>query len=504
MALKDDLENKALRATVETIEDTATAIWKMCGARKDLDAKEILLKNVHPLVLEKLSEAQKDLLENGPPSEEQETSLVDALKEPLIQLQVANELLDKRFKRVLGRGGYQICEITNLEKKTLKPLDDKTAPRRIEAVLSKDLAQLRVTPPTAIISEMRRLWENHVEEISDPEPMLRPEEEGWCYHRPAVFPDESCEFPQWQKILDRLSDPKAFAAWIWGVYSGEYKGRRMVWLHGEKGEDGKSAITKLIADQLFGPAHQAISNAQVSGQEKRFLTSFFVNSRLVIYPDANNTKVLMTEQFKTVASAGSDPVPIEFKGKTGYSDVLKARMWICSNYEPFVSMDNFVLSRLLYIQIQPMIDETPDPKAIDRLKEQLPGFLHYAKTAWEDSKIQNGYDIDTLEGTKIKVEELQKTSYEDFHDIVGRYFDITNDPEDKLEAHIVKTILTRERMGSGPIVKDFKQWLKSTFGVEHHRGQRGNFYTGIRERIDENEAEDVAETEMESMDMEDF
>ena len=216
--------------------------------------------------------------------------------------------------------------------------------------IAQYMTENHITVPTSVVTEMKNQFVLHIKTIPDPKPACRHDEEGWCFHKP-LLELKKMDMPTWNRILKRMSDPVAFLAWVYGVYSGCYLGRRVMWLHGAKGEDGKSLIAKTLADTLFGHAAGAISNAQLTSNEKRFVTSFFVNTRLVIYPDASNTKILKSELFKMIASAGSDKVTIEPKGKPGYSAELSARLWVSSNYPPVITEEGFVKSRVQYILI---------------------------------------------------------------------------------------------------------------------------------------------------------
>jgi hypothetical protein len=280
-----------------------------------------------------------------------------------------------------------------------------------------------------------------------------------------------------------MSDPLAFGAWVYGVYSGVYRGRQILWLHGPHGEDGKSAIANLIAAQLFGPAHHAISNASLSSSEKRFLTSFFENARLVIYPDASNKRCLLTEQFKTVASAGADPVLIERKGKQAYTSRLNARMWVCSNFAPEVTNDNFVRSRLLYIHIDKMKDEKPDPKVIDRLSEELPGFLHWAKESYEGN-CRDHYEVLTEQAHDVAVDHLTENFFERYEVIFQKRWE-TGTTEDFVEGSKVYDATREEALRSNHDYKDFTDWLTQRKGVVKRKvSQDGGKirYYGMRRR----------------------
>jgi len=249
-------------------------------------------------------------------------------------------------------------------------------------------------------------------------------------------------------------------------------------MHGKNGEEGKSLIARVIGQNLYGPAHNAISNASISSNEKRFINSFFEHAALVIYPDASNRKCLSSEEFKTLASAGSDPVLIERKGKPAYTAYLNARMWICSNFSPEVTSDNFMTSRLLYINISPLVDEAPDPSISERLIEELSGFLAYAEKCYEE-RCPDNYRIQTETDNAVK--ELADNFYEDYDIIFGKYWQQT-DEQSEVEASVLKSTLFNEGIKSNGEYSKFVEWLVKYKGVTKQKRseERGRiFYKGI-------------------------
>jgi hypothetical protein len=396
------------------------------------------------------------------------------------QLENANSLLEDQFRLVEHYDQLMFVRVEDAENKLATPMFDGD----VREILTRSLCQrvLDLTHQPIPPKEARKLvdlWANYADSIPMPQPMARFDEDVWAFHKPVYQPDASIKLVQWQKVLDRLSDPQAFAAWVWGIFSGLYKGRKILWLHGPSGEDGKSAIASLIANELFGPAHCAISNAAVKS-EKRFLTSFFETAALVIYPDASNRKVLLSEVFKTIASAGADPVLIERKGKQAYTARLSARLWINSNFSPEVPDSKFATSRLLYLNISGLVGEKPDPTAIDRLRNELPGFLHYAEQAYAE-RCTDDYEIQVNEETEKLVAGITGSFYEEFENVFNKYW-VVGTEDDRIVASTIQ-----DRCKSEGITKhdysNFKTWLEEQKGITTKKlsSQNGKiFYLGIK------------------------
>jgi hypothetical protein len=469
MAVIDDLRRRISKATLENVDSIILEVHQYCSERKGRgSAKTLLEEELHPSVYENLTGKQLMLLENGPTESPKPLNYKKLLAESEdLQLQIAQEILDPVYVYVEDEGGNtSYCKIKDIELKILHKFPNhQEAIGSINKTLTTGLTDNYSTLPTGLVQEMQKQWIAHKPVPIRPKAMLRPDEEGWCFHR-SLLKIEAGPIPYWQKVLDRLSDPEAFAAWIWGVYSGEYKGRQMLWMHGPHGEDGKSSIARVIGE-VFGGACESISNAQFSGSEKRFLNSSFVHSRLVIYPDANNTHALLSEAFKTVASAGADKVPIEFKGRTAYSGYLNARLWIASNYGPHVTKDNFLRSRLLYSYISKM-GESPDANAPVKIIEELPHFFHYAKLCYAE-RCPDNYAIQVNELTKNLVEELYIDSHEEFTEIFASNFEKTYKPSDRVTGSEMQSILRSAGLSDNRKQKEFHQWLEKVHNITKER-----------------------------------
>ena len=424
-----------------------------------------------------LSPAQLEIAESG-----LESSVIspELNSDNPVSMNYAASYLLSKFKLCEVNSQIVLYSVISERDKTLLPLyerdNDKLLVREISTRWLKEVGQ--PLPPRRA-SELVKYWSNHTELIEEPNIMGLPDDDHWCLHRSQYFPDPNMNYPTWKKILDRMSDPDAFAAWQYGVYTGCYKGRQMVWMHGENGEEGKSLIARVIGQQLYGPAHNAISNASIGSNEKRFLNSFFEHAALVIYPDASNRKCLSSEEFKTLASAGSDPVLIERKGKPAYTAYLNARMWICSNFSPEVTNDNFMTSRLLYISISPLVDEAPDPSISERLIAELSGFLAYAKECYE-KRCPDNYRIQTE--TDDAVQKLAEQYYEDYDIIFGKHWQQT-DEQSEVEASVLKSTLLNEGIKSNAQYSEFVEWLAKYKAVKKQKRSSMNgriFYTGIK------------------------
>jgi hypothetical protein len=291
-----------------------------------------------------------------------------------------------------------------------------------------------------------------------PAAMARDNKRVWCLHRPEVTADASVAFPAWDKITKRMSDPEAFAAWIGGIYTGKYKGRMMLWLYGPNGEDGKSTIARVIGKTLFGPAFAAISDSTLKS-ERRFLNSYFAGAELICYGDASNTKILGMEEFKTLASHGSDVVLIERKHKQPYFSELTARVWVNSNYLPEIENTNFAASRLLLIHIEKMADESPNPNVGDHLKQQLPGFLAYAIDCY-DRLCEDNYKIQLNSATNNLIKSCMNQQEHNYGEIFDKNWEYSENESDKIESSVISRVLREEGILATKDQAKFYEWAE--------------------------------------------
>lgn len=212
--------------------------------------------------------------------------------------------------------------------------------------------------------------------------------EGWAWSRPLRYPlaeeimnIEDVQEP-WCGCLKRLSDPEAFGAWIWGVASGEYRGRQILWIRG-KGADGKSYMARCIADNLFHNGYEYIQGFSMSGEHARFTASRLENKCLVVLDDCKNPRLVSSELARTI-SGGKDGglVSIERKGQNAYQSVLNCRMMALSNEYPTLSSTEADRSRLIFLEMSSLAEMERDATIGQAYREALPSFLSWARHAY--------------------------------------------------------------------------------------------------------------------------
>ncbi len=322
-------------------------------------------------------------------------------------------------------------------------------------------------------------WSSVSERIRDIEPFRMPDEAGWTLFRPKYAPDDSIvDLPAWFSVLERMSDHEAFLAWIWGVYSGKYGGRKVLWLYGDKGEEGKSTISSLLGDELFGPAQHTIDNSAISAGNRNFLNAHFEGARLVLYPDCNVANLILHENFKSLTSGGADKLFIEHKGAKAYTGSINAYAWVCSNLKPLITRDGFVTSRTLLIKIEPFKDAPMTHKqAKKELRKELPGLLAMARDVYNE-RCPDNYDIRTNDATKaLEAEQICESTYS--NDVLFDTYFVTDGG-----GAILKAVDLNNRLDKAHLTKyekaDFFKYLTDRYGSEKKRRGSGFIWTKIR------------------------
>jgi phage/plasmid-associated DNA primase len=151
---------------------------------------------------------------------------------------------------------------------------------------------------------------------------------------------------------------------------------------------------------MFGEAYASICNNVI--QNSRFAYINYVGKQMVGYPDCNVEKVMLTEFMKGISSG--DPVSVEPKGGKSYEAILHAHPWINSNKAPHLLDEAHSLSRIFYVKIYPStVNDRKRASFHDTIKEELPGFLFYAKQCWDKRALTDS------QGRAEVISEIEET-----------------------------------------------------------------------------------------------
>lgn len=321
---------------------------------------------------------------------------------------------------------------------------------------------------------MRNLYMGYAALDERPALCAQPDQEGWCLHRITVRPEPSMPIPATQEFLDRLNDAEAFAAWLFGIYSGKYRGRQVLWIEGD-GEDGKSTFMKAYAS-IFGPTAGSADWSMMKNAPQ-FVAGLFVDKKFVYIPDNANPYLLMTEIFKSLANPGADPVTVNQKYGKMYTTELEAHVAVLSNYEPEISGERHNVSRTLWLKLAEFVGER-DPDYGARLRAELPGMLAYGEKCYA-KLCRNDYVIEVNDAVRAAVAGRIADTNEAFEILFEKNFIL--DPAGTISRSEFRDILKDEARLSNQEIGNFKRWLKTAYKVEAKQGTSGaRSYRGIR------------------------
>ncbi len=280
--------------------------------------------------------------------------------------------------------------------------------------------------------------------------------------------------PHWADFLDRLSDPVAFCTWVWGVYSGEDKGRRAIWLYSAKctsAEEGKSTAAGVIGLELFGHIYDShleskipsgaysIYNRTSASNRSQFQWAPHEFAAFTVYPDCKDTSFALTEQFRNLNSGGRDPISMEAKYKAAYGSVVNTRLLVHSNFPPHIKGERAVTSRLLPITIQPWnvdrMGHMPSAVLSDHFTKELPVFLALTKQLWNVHQ-----EVKMSDGTHELIEELVASSNEITETQFYTHYSVSGSEDDYVDCTEVYEnigVKAKDRYATNDVV----EWLKS-------------------------------------------
>lgn len=499
-------EVKALFESAKTDNDIKLAIEKM--QEHGLSTNGLIDDTYYVTlpVLKKLTDSMKQLIENPPErveKEEDEGELSFDKKFEKMPAEekkaLARELVDPLFRmgrlKIATNAGFDLFKVDDLERQVCSLLDgdSKQLEAEVTSTLAEQLESLEVHASPFTVNQLYQYWKMNTKKLGKEftdkgsiegvrtcnSALVDPE--YWSLYRSDWQPDSSVPFPLLKKTIDRMSEGPAFCAWMYGVYSGKYRGRQTFWIYGPDGEEGKSYLSKFLAGEFFGEnrGYKAIDSTQIS-QGARWLSGNLAGAKLIVYPDCNRIHLVEMEIIKTLSSGGRDSTVAEKKFKSAQTVTIEARILVCSNFLPVVRRDNWYQSRLALCKILPL-NEAKDPEIDKKYREELPGFLAYCKEQYDllctdNEKIQlSTAHADWLEQLIDKQDPLEK-------DIFARHFKL--DPTGKVTLKRIQDILqVDENLKDNRSQASWFEWLNTkVLGIEQKRPHNVATYYGMSEK----------------------
>lgn len=463
MAKKDDdLELRIGRVRKETPKDEQMQLWKEI---LDFYKKNPLkIKQLSNLVRwedwfgtqEEVEAAIQESKANEPPEPDKEQVKAEML------LKEVNDYLRGVFRLAYSEESQSIdtFRVIDEENKIVKKVEGSASYDTLREAIYRNSNGAVIPIPK--LRNMIDIWGQNGERIDYPKIHGWLETDFWVTHRCSIKPVEG-PMPTWDTWLNRLNDPKAYAASIYGTLSGKYKGRQVLWVEGV-GETRKTFVSNLLAEVFWGETRGAIDGMAVRSSNANFLASNFVDKALIIWDDCANTRALLTEGVKQITMGeNGNKVRIERKGKDAYSTHVTSRLWINSNRSPELTGDRQARSRLLYIHVS---EATDPPKAgLEQLyRDELPAFLFYAEQCYQEVCPDN-YAIQQNQQAIETIDSFENDFYADVIDDVFKVFYLDEDTE--VTAQEFKEALEdlNQKYKSPDHVKKARDYLEKRQGI---------------------------------------
>ncbi len=267
----------------------------------------------------------------------------------------------------------------------------------------------------ALTSDQAMRVANHWKAVT--EPVERPShfsfanQSGHTFHRipfsvPTIISaDEAKEqCPLFMEVLGRMSNNQAFAAWLGSLFVPESDLQQYVWIYGE-GQNGKGSLAEFIR-YLLGDSYFATTPP---ARDDKFWSYFLIDKRVVCFPDCPETKFITSGFFKSLT--GGDAVRAEKKGGAAFTVRLACKYFILSNERPDISGSAADTRRPIYCELD-AIDGPPDPRYIEKLKDEAAAILGYCRGLYhelcphhERIPVDSRVTADLVEGNESDMED---------------------------------------------------------------------------------------------------
>ncbi|MGA4555683.1 DUF5906 domain-containing protein [Methylorubrum aminovorans] len=384
------------------------------------------------------------------------------------------EVMGEHFVAARSDDSIRLYAIQDADARVVKPVSASDPNMEVARTLKDTLLQDGCVLNPQRTETMRNLFTCYASLDERPALCAQPDQDAWCLHKMSVRSDPSMPTPATDQFLERLNDCEAFAAWLYGIASGKYRGRQVLWIEGD-GEDGKSTFMMAFAS-LFGTTAGSADWATMKNAPQ-FVAGLFVDKKFVYVPDNANPYLLMTEIFKTLANPGADPVTVNQKYGKMYTTTLEAHVAVLSNHAPEISGERHNVSRTLWLRLAEFTGER-DPNYGARLRAELPGLLAYGEKCYA-KLCQNDYVIAVNDAVQAAMAERIADTNETFELLFEKNFVL--DPAGTISRSEFRDILKEEARLSNQEIGNFKRWLRTAHKVEAKQGTTGaRSYRGIR------------------------
>lgn len=327
-------------------------------------------------------------------------------------------------------------------------------------------------------NEVLQLWYAAAEPLD--EETIRPVRElgepGLCWHR-LPFDLATSETPTFDEIMSRMSNARAFMAWVGSLFVWDSDRQQYVWVYGG-GRNSKGALARFL-HAAFGPSYRAET---VPDQRERFWTSGLIGSRIVVFADCSKYYFPTQDLFKSLT--GDDAIRMERKNEASFTAKIHAKFLFLSNDYPELQGSTADFRRAIYCELKALDKET-NPVAASvyqrRLWAEGAAWLWKCREIWGEMTVGGANEIpvetEATQSLAANANELFATTWE-------RYFVKAERHGLKRDwAHVkpigLQTLYAKVLRWDGSQVRRWQRWLKMEFAVESQSIEVG---PGVSER----------------------
>lgn len=388
--------------------------------------------------------------------------------------------MSKKFHVIKdGLGGREYLE--ELGDQLLRPIAEREVAGALSAYQRKHLIDLKgIDWSNRDFDDAVRRWADITPSFSLPIfPVLPANGRGHCWHK-LPFEFAPGELDSWNDVLSRMTNAKAFCAYIGSLFDPLADRQQYLWMYGS-GENSKGSILRFLSRCLGVSA----SSEFVPAKDDKFWTAGLLGKRLIVFPDCNNFGFVTTGLFKSLT--GGDAIRIERKFKAPFSTQLGCKFIFASNKTPMISSKKADMRRIIFCALDP-IRCAPDSSFEQRLWNEAPAFLSHCWQLYNDLCP----DHQIVPTDAREAEDIASRTDGDYEDIWDMCFEPAafnkDNPETYVVASVFSSILDAAGVSRSMDQADFYEWAVQKYKIGFSQPwlpfntglKRMRIYTGVR------------------------
>jgi phage/plasmid-associated DNA primase len=206
----------------------------------------------------------------------------------------------------------------------------------------------------------------------------------------------------------------------------------------------------------------------------QFWTSGLLNKRLVVFPETNNSKIVMSELIKTIT--GGDPVRIEQKGKQAYTALLRCKLIIVSNSSPTLTSTDADQRRIILCRVSSK-NKSAETDYEDRLWDEAPYIIGCCREAYMRHAQTRGVIPVNRDLAELEAAE----SEQQLCDLFEQNF--VNDANSSMTGSDLLYTLRQAGVTKSMDISHFHAYAARKYNIRKKRGNNCIYYYGMRAKI---------------------